>query len=241
MQRLDKFLSDSGAASRKELRQIIRVGRVRVGEAVVREPEFKIDEKTAEVFLDGVRVGGARRIVLMLHKPAGFVTSTADPRDRTVMELLPVQYRSLTPVGRLDKDTEGLLLFTNDGQLAHRLISPKHGVEKCYYAEHEGTADAADIQAFADGCLLRDGTKCLPARLVPQGVGKSLVYVCEGKYHQVRRMLASRGKPVTYLRRLSEGGVQLGNLPLSMTRELTDEEVSALESVHFDEAEHAGI
>ena len=241
MQRLDKFLSDSGAASRKELRQIIRAGRVRVGESVVREPEFKIDEKTAEVFLDGARVGGARRIVLILHKPAGFVTSTADPRDRTVMELLPVQYRSLTPVGRLDKDTEGLLLFTNDGQLAHRLISPKHGVEKCYYAEHEGTADAADIQAFADGCLLRDGTKCLPARLVPLGAGKSLVYVCEGKYHQVRRMLASRGKPVTYLRRLSEGGVQLGGLPLSMTRELTDEEVSALESVHFDEAEHAGI
>ena len=241
MQRLDKFLSDSGAASRKELRQIIRAGRVRVGESVVREPEFKIDEKTAEVFLDGARIGGARRIVLMLHKPAGFVTSTADPRDRTVMELLPVQYRSLTPVGRLDKDTEGLLLFTNDGQLAHRLISPKHGVEKCYYAEHEGTADAADIQAFADGCLLRDGTKCLPARLAPQGVGKSLVYVCEGKYHQVRRMLASRGKPVTYLRRLSEGGVQLGGLPLSMTRELTEKEVSALESVHFDEAEQTGI
>ena len=241
MQRLDKFLSDSGAASRKELRQIIRAGRVRVGNTVIREPEFKIDEKTAEVFLDGARVGGARRIVLMLHKPAGFVTSTADPRDRTVMELLPVQYRSLTPVGRLDKDTEGLLLFTNDGQLAHRLISPKHGVEKCYYAEHEGTADAADIQSFAEGCLLRDGTKCLPARLVPQGEGKSLVYVCEGKYHQVRRMLTSRGKPVTYLRRLSEGGVQLGDLPLSMTRELTEEEVSALESVHFDEAEHAGI
>ena len=241
MQRLDKFLSDSGAASRKELRQIIRAGRVRVGKAVVREPEYKIDEKAAEVFLDGVRVGGARRIVLMLHKPAGYVTSTADPRDRTVMELLPPQYRSLTPIGRLDKDTEGLLLFTNDGQLAHRLISPKHGVEKCYYAEHEGTADESDIHAFAEGCVLRDGTKCLPARLVPQGAGKSLVCVCEGKYHQVRRMLASRGKPVTYLRRLSEGGVQLGSLPLSMTRELTCEEISALESVHFDEAGRNGI
>lgn len=241
MQRLDKFLSDSGAASRKELRQIIRAGRVRVGEAVVRAPEFKLDEKTAEVFLDGVRVGGARRIVLMLHKPAGYVTSTSDPRDRTVMELLPPQYRSLSPVGRLDKATEGLLLFTNDGQLAHRLLSPKRGVEKCYYAEHEGAADEADVQAFSAGCVLRDGTQCLPARLVPQGAGKSLVYVCEGKYHQVRRMLASRGKPVTYLRRLSEGGVQLGSLPLSMTRELTSEEISLLETVHFDEAEPGGI
>ena len=209
MQRLDKFLSDSKVASRRELRQIIRAGRVRVGERVVREPEYKVDEKNDEIFLDGVRVGGARRIVLMFHKPAGFVTSTADPRDRTVMELLPPQYRDLTPVGRLDKDTEGLLLFTNDGQLAHRLISPRRGVEKCYYAEHEGTADAQDIAAFREGVELRDGTKCLPARLEPQGPGKSLVYVCEGKYHQVRRMLASRGKPVTYLRRIAEGGVQL--------------------------------
>lgn len=241
MQRLDKFLSDSKVASRRELRQIIRAGRVRVGERVVREPEYKVDEKNDEIFLDGVRVGGARRIVLMFHKPAGFVTSTADPRDRTVMELLPPQYRDLTPVGRLDKDTEGLLLFTNDGQLAHRLISPRRGVEKCYYAEHEGTADAQDIAAFREGVELRDGTRCLPARLEPQGPGKSLVYVCEGKYHQVRRMLASRGKPVTYLRRIAEGGVQLGELPIGKTRELTNEELSLLDSIHFDEAEGSGI
>ena len=237
MQRLDKFLSDSKAASRSQLRQIIRAGRVQVGNTVVREPEYKVDEKTDEIFLDGVRVGGARRIVLMLNKPAGYVTSTTDPRDRTVMELLPPQYRGLFPVGRLDKDTEGLLLLTNDGQLAHRLLSPRRGVEKCYYAEHEGTADASDVDVFRTGCVLRDGTRCLPAVLAPLGEGKSLVYVCEGKYHQVRRMLASRGKPVTYLRRLSEGGLQLGELPLGMTREVTDEEIKALESVQFDEAD----
>ena len=237
MQRLDKFLSDSKVASRSQLRQIIRAGRVQVGNTVVREPEYKVDEKTDEIFLDGVRVGGARRIVLMLNKPAGYVTSTSDPRDRTVMELLPPQYRGLFPVGRLDKYTEGLLLLTNDGQLAHRLLSPRHGVEKCYYAEHEGTADASDVDAFRAGCVLRDGTRCLPAVLAPLGEGKSLVYVCEGKYHQVRRMLASRGKPVTYLRRLSEGGLQLGELPLGMTREVTDEEIKALESVQFDEAD----
>lgn len=237
MQRLDKFLSDSKVASRSQLRQIIRAGRVQVGNTVVREPEYKVDEKTDEIFLDGVRVGGARRIVLMLNKPAGYVTSTTDPRDRTVMELLPPQYRGLFPVGRLDKDTEGLLLLTNDGQLAHRLFSPRHGVEKCYYAEHAGTADASDVDVFRTGCVLRDGTRCLPAVLAPLGEGKSLVYVCEGKYHQVRRMLASRGKPVTYLRRLSEGGLQLGELPLGMTREVTDEEIKALESVQFDEAD----
>lgn len=210
---------------------------MQVGNTVVREPEYKVDEKTDEIFLDGVRVGGARRIVLMLNKPAGYVTSTTDPRDRTVMELLPPQYRGLFPVGRLDKDTEGLLLLTNDGQLAHRLLSPRHGVEKCYYAEHAGTADASDVDVFRTGCVLRDGTRCLPAVLAPLGEGKSLVYVCEGKYHQVRRMLASRGKPVTYLRRLSEGGLQLGELPLGMTREVTDEEIKALESVQFDEAD----
>ena len=237
MQRLDKFLSDSKVASRSQLRQIIRAGRVQVGNTVVREPEYKVDEKTDEIFLDGVRVGGARRIVLMLNKPAGYVTSTSDPRDRTVMELLPPQYRGLFSVGRLDKDTEGLLLLTNDGQLAHRLLSPRRGVEKCYYAEHEGTADASDVDVFRAGCVLRDGTRCLPAVLAPLGEGKSLVYVCEGKYHQVRRMLASRGKPVTYLRRLSEGGLQLGELPLGMTREVTDEEIKALESVQFDEAD----
>ena len=237
MQRLDKFLSDSKVASRSQLRQIIRAGRVQVGNTVVREPEYKVDEKTDEIFLDGVRVGGARRIVLMLNKPAGYVTSTTDPRDRTVMELLPPQYRGLFPVGRLDKDTEGLLLLTNDGQLAHRLLSPRHGVEKCYYAEHAGTADASDVDVFRTGCVLRDGTRCLPAVLAPLGEGKSLVYVCEGKYHQVRRMLASRGKPVTYLRRLSEGGLQLGELPLGMTREVTYEEIKALESVQFDEAD----
>ena len=158
----------------------------------------------------------------MLHKPAGFVTSTDDPRDPTVMELLPAQYLALDPkpVGRLDKDTEGLLLFTNDGQLAHKILSPRSEIWKCYYAEHEGTADETDVKAFADGITLKDGDVCLPAELLPQGEGKSLVKICEGKYHQVRRMLASRGKPVTYLKRISEAGVELGDLPKGEVREV---------------------
>ncbi len=222
MQRLDKLLSEAGVASRKELKNIIRAGRVTVDGTVAKNPEMKVDEKLADVKVDGQSVGRQRPIVLMLHKPAGYVTSTDDPRDKTVMELIPEEYRYLypKPVGRLDKETEGLLLFTNDGQLAHRILSPKSRIWKRYYAEHEGCAGEEDVQAFADGITLKDGDVCLPAKLIPQGAGKSLVEVCEGKYHQVRRMLASRGMPVTYLKRIAEGKLELGDLPLGEVREI---------------------
>ena len=167
---------------------------------------------------------------MLLNKPAGYVTSTSDPNDPTVMELLPEAYRSLglVPVGRLDKQTEGLLLFTNDGALAHNLISPKKAVEKIYYARHEGTATAADCEAFAQGLTLRDKTACLPAKLEPLGAGESLITVCEGKYHQVRRMMAARGMHVTYLERRQEGGLTLGNLPRGQVRELQEREILEL-------------
>lgn len=222
MQRLDKLLSDAGVATRRELRDIIRAGRVTVDGVVVRSPETKVDEAAAAVLVDGTPIGKQRTVVLMLHKPAGYVTSTDDSRDRTVMELIPEQYRYLDPkpVGRLDKDTEGLLLFTNDGQLAHRLLSPKNRIWKRYYAEHEGQAGAADVEAFAAGITLKDGDVCLPAKLEPAGEGKSYVEICEGKYHQVRRMLASRGMPVTYLKRVAEAGLELGDLPLGQICEV---------------------
>ena len=222
MHRLDKLLSEAGVASRKELKTMIRAGRITVDGQVVKSPEQKVDETAADVRVDGQPVGKQRTILLMLHKPAGFVTSTDDPRDRTVMELIPEEYRYLAPkpVGRLDKETEGLLLFTNDGQLAHRILSPRHQVWKRYYAEHEGEAGPADVEAFEMGITLKDGDVCLPARLLPQGPGKSIVEVCEGKYHQVRRMLASRGMPVTYLKRITVGGLELGNLELGKVREV---------------------
>ena len=149
------------------------------------------------------------------------------------MELLPREYanQDLKPVGRLDKATEGLLLFTNDGDLLHRLISPKKEVPKVYYARHEGTAGEADIAAFTAGLTLRDGTVCLPAKLEPLGPGESLITVCEGKYHQVRRMMASRQMTVLYLERRQEGCLSLGELPRGQVRELTEEEVANLESV----------
>ena len=147
------------------------------------------------------------------------------------MELLPEELRrwNLKPVGRLDKATEGLLLFTNDGDLLHRLISPKKEVPKVYYARHVGTASAEDVAAFAEGLTLKDGTVCLSAKLEPLGPGESLVTVCEGKYHQVRRMMASRDMTVEYLERTQEGHLQLGDLPRGKTRVLTDEEIRYLE------------
>jgi 16S rRNA pseudouridine516 synthase len=190
------------------------------------KPEQKVEE-TAEILVDGVRVRLQGRVVLMLHKPAGFVTSTEDPRDKTVMELLPPEYQSLFPVGRLDKETEGLLLFTNDGDLGHRLTSPKHRVEKEYYAQTDGQVDEGDIAAFAQGLTLRDGTVCLPAELRKTEEG-CYVVVREGKYHQIRRMLASRGKPVTYLRREREGTLTLGNLEKGSWRLLKEDEIQNL-------------
>ena len=214
MQRLDKILSEAGVASRKELKTIIRSGRVTVNGCVIRGPEQKFDETSAEIYLDGFFVRKNKTVLLMMHKPAGYVTSTDDPRDKTVMELVPDEYRRLgvKPVGRLDKETEGLLLFINDGDLAHRIISPKSGVWKTYYAEHEGTATEEDVKAFWQGIELRDGEKCLPAELTPLEAGKSQIRVQEGKYHQVRRMMASRGMTVQYLKRIGEGNLTLDTL-----------------------------
>lgn len=231
MERLDKFLCDSGAGTRSQVKAMLKAGRVTVDGKVEKDNGRKIDPATQTVTLDGEKLGGARRIVAMLNKPAGFVTATEDKNDRTVMELLPESLRNqdLKPVGRLDKATEGLLLFTNDGDLLHQLISPKKEVPKVYYARHEGTAGEADVAAFAAGLTLRDGLECLPAKLEPIGAGESLITVCEGKYHQVRRMMASRNMTVTYLERRMEGVLTLGDLPRGAVRELTAEEISALE------------
>ena len=231
MERLDKFLCDSGAGTRSQVKLILKAGRVTVDGKVIKDNSCKIDPEKQEICLDGEILGGKRRCVVMLNKPAGFVTATEDPVERTVMELLPenMKHLDLKPVGRLDKATEGLLLFTNDGDLLHRLISPKKEVPKIYYARHEGTATAEDVAAFAQGLTLRDGTVCLSAKLEPLGAGESLVTVCEGKYHQVRRMMASRNMTVLYLERRQEGSLTLGDLPRGQIRELTEEEIANLE------------
>lgn len=230
MVRLDKYLCDCGAGTRSQVKQILKAGRVSVDGATVTDGSRKLDPATQSVTLDGKSLTGVGTVVVMLNKPAGFITATEDPQQKTVMELLPAQYRhlGLKPVGRLDKDTEGLLLFTNDGELLHRLISPKKEVPKVYYARHEGEATEADVLAFAEGLTLRDGTVCLPAKLEPLGAGESLITVCEGKYHQVRRMMAARGLPVTYLERRQEGSLVLADLPRGTVRQLDENETAVL-------------
>lgn len=231
MERLDKFLCDGGAGTRSQAKLLLKAGRVTVDGVPEKDGSRKIDPQKQLVALDGTPLGGKRRVVLMLNKPAGYVTATEDPVEKTVMELLPPDMRrqNVKPVGRLDKATEGLLLFTNDGELLHRLISPKKEVPKIYYARHEGTANAEDVAAFASGLTLRDGTVCRSATLEPLAAGESLITLHEGKYHQVRRMMASRGMTVLYLERRQEGKLTLGGLPRGGVRELTQAEIDALE------------
>lgn len=230
MQRLDKILSDAGCGSRRELRALIRSGAVTVdGQPVVQEAE-KYDPETAQICVNGRPIRKPGAVWLMMHKPLGVVTATEDARERTVMEFLPAEYArlGLFPVGRLDKMTSGLLLFTNDGAAAHRLLSPRYAVEKEYEATHEGTAQEEDVAAFAAGLTLRDGTVCRPARLIPQEPGHSRIVVTEGKYHQVRRMMAARGLTVTALCRLREGPLSLAELPEGQCRLLDEIEIRFL-------------
>ena len=231
MERLDKILAATGKWSRKEAKALIKSGRVKVEGKNPAGPEDKIPEG-AVVTVDGRPILTDKYVYIMLHKPAGVISSTEDPREETVLSLLPKELRriGLFPVGRLDKDTEGLLLLTNDGPLAHQLLAPGKHVDKVYYVEVDGALDQEDVQAFQAGITLGDGTECLPAELelLPQR-DQGLVTLREGKYHQVKRMLASRGKPVVYLKRLSMGPLALpDDLPPGAYRLLTDEEISAL-------------
>ena len=234
MYRLDRILSEAGAASRKELRAMIRAGRVTVDGAVVTDERQKFDAAAIRVCIDAQPVRLWAPVLIMLHKPAGFLTAADDPKARTVMELVPEQYRKLgvMPVGRLDKDTEGLLLLTDDGALAHDLLAPKKHVDKVYFVRTDGVLNDADCAAFAAGITLGDGLSCLPARLeiIKSGAqSEALVTIHEGKFHQIKRMLASCGKPVVYLKRLSMGTLTLDEkLSKGEYRLLTAEEIGKL-------------
>ena len=231
MERLDKVIANRGAASRREVKTLVRQGRVLVDGIPAAAADMKVDAAAAVITVDGVALESERHVYLLLHKPAGVLTATEDKRQPTVLDLIPqeMRRRDLAPVGRLDKDTEGLLLLTDDGELTHRLLSPKYHVDKVYYARVEGVPDEQDAAAFAEGLLLGDGLQCLPAKLEPLGGGECLVTLREGKFHQVKRMLASRGKPVLYLKRLAMGPLRLEpELAMGQCRFLTPEELFAL-------------
>lgn len=247
MMRLDKYLAEMGEGTRQEVKAFIRKGRVMVGGVPVKKPEAKVEEGKDQVTLDGREIPYQKYLYYMLNKPAGVITATTDSRDRTVLDLLGEDRRKdLFPVGRLDKDTEGLLLITNDGPLAHRLLSPKKHVDKCYYAKVRGEVTGEDVEQFAQGLFLaglgeEKEEKTMPARLEilktasaagkedPGVVSEILLTIQEGKFHQVKRMFQAVGKEVLYLKRLSMGSLKLDpELAPGQYRELTKEEMERL-------------
>ena len=231
MERLDKRLTGTGNWSRKEARELAKSGRITVNGQIVRQSDIKVNDDDL-IAVDGTEIGASGPVYLMLHKPAGLVSATEDPREKTVLSLFPERYQKLGlfPAGRLDKDTEGLLLMTNDGALAHRLLAPKNHVDKVYDVEVDGVLTQEDCLAVEQGMTLGDGYVCLPGHLELLENGHSAhITIHEGKYHQIKRMMSARGKPVTYLKRLKFGPLELDpSLEKGCWRALTEAEISML-------------
>ncbi len=229
--RLDKLIADSGRASRREAKELVKAGRVRVDNMIASSAEMKVDGDVSTVYIDGESLDYRKNRYIMMNKPNGVLSATEDSQQKTVIDLLPESLRKqeLFPVGRLDKDTTGLLLLTNDGVFSHNIISPKHHIAKVYRAAVTGVLDDDDIAAFEKGIVLSDGTECMSAKLEIERPSVGLATVYEGKYHQVKRMFASRGKHVTALHRLSIGGLSLDQkLRSGEFRELSEEEISKI-------------
>lgn len=233
-ERLDKILSHMGVGTRKEVKKILKKGVVTVDGKVEKDPKKQIDPYLQEICIEGERWFYRKFIYLMMHKPPGVISATEDIREKTVVDLLAPEDAHLKPfpVGRLDKDTEGLLLLTNDGTLAHRLLSPKRHVPKTYFARVQGKVTEADRHVLEEGVVLEDGYKTLPAKvtILQQGeISEVKITIVEGKFHQIKRMFSSIGKKVLYLKRLSMGPIFLdSDLPIGAYRELTDKELEQL-------------
>jgi 16S rRNA pseudouridine516 synthase len=234
--RLDKLLANMGYGSRKEMKKVLKTGLVQVNGEVVKDGKAHVNPETDHVTCQGEKVEYQEYVYLMMNKPDGVLSATEDLRDQTVVDLLHAEYQhfEVFPVGRLDKDTEGLLLLTNDGKLAHELLSPKKHVPKTYYSDIEGEVTEEDQLAFKQGVILDDGYHTLPAELkILESATQSKIEltIVEGKFHQVKRMFIARGKKVCYLKRLSMGSLQLDpNLSLGEYRELTNEELDQLKN-----------
>ncbi|KQL37700.1 pseudouridine synthase [Bacillus sp. FJAT-25509] len=236
--RIDKILANMGYGSRKEVKSLLKQGVVKVGDNIVKSPKEHVDIEQQVVTVNGEVVEYKEFVYLMMNKPPGVISATEDSEHETVIGLL--EYEDIIfepfPVGRLDKDTEGLLLITNDGHLAHQLLSPKKHVPKKYYATIDGVVTEADIKAFEKGVTLEDGYLTKPGYLTILESGEESeieLVIMEGKFHQVKRMFEAVGKKVTYLKRLEMGPLKLDeDLELGEYRELTDEEIDLLKSVN---------
>jgi 16S rRNA pseudouridine516 synthase len=238
MERLDKVLANLGYGSRKEVKALVKSKEVLIDGEIVKDSSMQIDPEKNEIVVSGEKINYRKYIYLLLNKPAGVVSATFDKYDETVIDLIDDEYKVFEPfpVGRLDKDTVGFLLITNDGELNHRLISPKWHVDKVYYAEIDRKVEENDIRAFEKGVTLDDGYKCLPAKLeileADEDGSEVKVTLQEGKFHQVKRMFNSVGKNVEYLKRVSFGPMSLPeDLPEGEFRELTQQEVNVLKNI----------
>ena len=232
--RLDKFISTTTTLSRAEAKKVIKKG-ILINDKLIKTPDYKIDEFKDQVIVNGNRLVYQKYVYIMMNKPKDTVSATEDAIERTVADILRDEDRiyKVFPVGRLDKDTEGLMLLTNDGELAHKLISPKKDVEKKYYVEVSGELKNEHLKIIKEGVILEDGYRCKPARLEildsSKGNSKANIFITEGKFHQVKRMMKSLGATVTYLKRLSIGSLKLDeNLKLGEYRYLTDDELNKL-------------
>lgn len=232
MMRLDKVLAHTGYGSRKEVKEFIRKGFVMVNGEVIYDDDFKVDEENDEVTFLDESVNYEKKIYLMLNKPAGYISQTFDYHDPVVLDLIEgYEKRGLFPVGRLDKDTVGLLLITNDGLLAHKLLAPKSHVDKIYYLKYDGVFKESSHKVFSDGVVLDDGYKCMPASIEILNEGEAKIIIKEGKYHQVKRMMKAVGCEVTYLRRISFGPITLDEtLKEGEYRHLSATEIQLLEA-----------
>lgn len=234
--RIDKYLSDMGNGTRSVVKTYIKKGRVKVNDTIIKNSDYKVNVETDVVQLDDSIIKYNRYEYYMLNKPQGVVSATNDNLHTTVVELITTtDKKDLFPVGRLDKDTEGLLLITNDGELAHQLLSPKKRVAKVYYAKVQGEITQEDIELFDKGITLEEGFTTLPSQLTIIGNGELsevVVTIYEGKFHQVKRMFHAIGKEVKYLKRLSMGNLTLdSNLLVGEYRELTKEELLEIKGV----------
>ena len=228
--RLDKYLSEMGAGTRSELKKAVRAGRVSVNGQRAKDASIHVSEKD-EICLDGNRIVYERFVYYMMNKPAGVISATEDARERTVLDLIDGRQRKgLFPVGRLDRDTEGLLLITNDGELAHRLLSPAHHLDKVYFARLDGPVGETERRLFAEGLKVDNTFTAMPACLeLLENAEEVKVTIREGKFHQIMRMFAAVGREVLYLKRLSMGPLALdGSLAPGAYRRLTEEEESAI-------------
>ena len=233
--RLDKCLADCGLGTRSEVKSLLKAKRITVNGKVVNNGKVQVNPETDEILFDGEKIQYEEFVYIIMNKPKGVVSATEDNLHKTVLDLIDPLYfkKGVFPVGRLDIDTHGLLLLTNDGELAHRLLSPKKHVTKIYQARVEGVMTAEDVTAFEKGIVLSDGTECMPARLdilsTTQDESVVQIHLKEGKFHQVKRMVKACGKTVVDLQRLTMGPLKLDeSLALGESRPLTEEELESL-------------